>query len=56
MARAWRALAGARGPLLDSAGLGLLTAAAFTWCVTAGFVVAGLAVLAFNWRIEQGDG
>ncbi|WP_179165876.1 hypothetical protein [Streptomyces sp. Amel2xC10] len=49
------AVGGARAGLLDAVGLGLLATAAFTWSVSAGFVVAGVAVLAFNWRLEQGS-
>ncbi|MFJ8192784.1 hypothetical protein ACIQ8D_23935 [Streptomyces sp. NPDC096094] len=48
------AVAGAREVLLDTAGLGLLSAAAFTWSTTAGLVAAGLAVLGMNWRLSEG--
>ncbi|MER7838442.1 hypothetical protein ABTY98_21770 [Streptomyces sp. NPDC096040] len=43
-----------RSDVMDAVGLGMLAAAAFAWCVTAGLVVAGVAVLALNWRLEQG--
>lgn len=49
-------LVGARSDLLDGAGLGLLATAAFTWSVTAGFVAAGVGVLALNWRLNEGRG
>lgn len=39
--------------MLDAAGLALLDAAAFTWCLGAGLVAAGISLLAFNWRLEQ---
>lgn len=45
--------AAAWSDLLDAVGLGLLATAAFEWCVVAGFVATGVAVLAFNWRLEQ---
>ena len=44
-----------RSGLLDAAGLGLLAGAAFTWSLGAGLVASGVAVLAFNWRLEQGQ-
>ncbi|MEU2584513.1 hypothetical protein ABZ612_16455 [Streptomyces avermitilis] len=47
-------LVGVRSELLDATGLGLLASAAFTWSMTAGLVVAGVAVLAWNWRLEAG--
>ncbi len=50
------AVAGWRSELLDGAGLGLLAVSAFTWSVTAGFAAAGVAVLAFNWRLNEGRG
>ena len=49
-----QALGAARSELLDAAGLGLLASAAFTWSTSVGLVAAGVAVLALNWRIEQG--
>ncbi|GHA64042.1 hypothetical protein GCM10010330_16080 [Streptomyces tendae] len=49
-----KAVAGAREVLLDAAGLGLLSAAAFTWSTTAGLVAAGVAVLGMNWRLSEG--
>lgn len=56
-ARSVRAgLVAARSTLLDAVGLGLLAVAAFTWSVTAGFVAAGVGVLALNWRLEQDGG
>uniref|UniRef100_A0AAU1I3F3 MFS transporter n=1 Tax=Streptomyces sp. NBC_00180 TaxID=2903632 RepID=A0AAU1I3F3_9ACTN len=54
--RLGQVLAGIRSELLDAVGLGLLATAAFTWSVTAGFVAAGLAVLALNWRLNEGRG
>lgn len=39
--------------VLDAAGLVCLGAAAFTWCLGAGLVTAGISLLAFNWRLEQ---
>lgn len=50
------ALAGARSELLDAAGLGLLASAAFTWSTGVGLVAAGVAVLALNWRLNEGRG
>ncbi|AVH57776.1 MULTISPECIES: hypothetical protein [Streptomyces] len=52
--RVVRALGAVRSELLDTAGLGLLATAAFTWSMTAGFVAAGLAVLGLNWRLNEG--
>lgn len=54
MERLVRAVRGVRSELLDGAGLGLLAVAAFTWSTTAGFVAAGVAVLALNWRLNEG--
>ncbi|MEU1518299.1 hypothetical protein ABZ490_40180 [Streptomyces sp. NPDC005811] len=49
------AVAGWRSELLDGAGLGLLATSAFCWSAVAGFAAAGVAVLAFNWRLERGQ-
>jgi hypothetical protein len=51
--KAFGAVAGRRAELMDTAGLGLLVAAAFTWCVTAGLLAAGLGVLTLSWWLEQ---
>lgn len=51
--RWWAAV---RPAVLDAVGLGLLAVAAFTWSVPAGFVAAGVGVLALNWRLEQDGG
>lgn len=56
MARVWRVLAASRAGLLDAAGLGLLAVGAFVWSAVAGFLAAGVAVLALNWRLDQGRG
>ncbi|MFE9880478.1 hypothetical protein [Streptomyces sp. NPDC005784] len=52
--RAVRGLLAVRSTLLDAVGLGLLAVAAFTWSTTAGFVAAGVATLALNWRLNEG--
>ncbi|MFJ3229770.1 hypothetical protein [Streptomyces sp. NPDC086787] len=49
-----RLLDSARSDLMDAAGLGLLATAAFTWCATAGFAAAGVAVLLLNFRMTEG--
>lgn len=49
-----RALVGARSDLMDAAGLALLASAAFTWCLTAGLVAAGLSMFGMNWRLNEG--
>jgi hypothetical protein len=54
--KAVEAVVGVRSELLDAAGLGLLATAAFTWSVTVGFVAAGVVVLGFNWRLNEGRG
>lgn len=50
------AVAGARSVLLDAAGLGLLASAAFVWSTAVGLLAAGVAVLALNWRLNEGRG
>lgn len=50
------ALVGARSELLDAAGLGLLATAVFCWSMVWGFAAAGVAVLALNWRLNEGRG
>ncbi|MGY4994086.1 hypothetical protein [Streptomyces sp. 900105245] len=52
--RVLRLLGAARSHLFDAAGLGLLATAAFTWCATAGFAAAGVAVLVLNFRVNEG--
>lgn len=52
--KVFAAASGVRSAALDAVGLGLLATAAFTWSTVAGFTAAGVAVLAFNWRLEQG--
>lgn len=51
-----RALGGARSEVMDAVGLGLLATGAFVWSTVAGFLAAGAAVLALNWRISEGRG
>jgi len=48
------ALAVVRSHLFDAVGLGLLAVSAFTWCATAGFAAAGVAVLVLNFRVSEG--
>jgi hypothetical protein len=47
-------LGGVRSHLFDAVGLGLLAVSAFTWCATAGFAAAGVAVLVLNFRVNEG--
>lgn len=54
MRRVVEAWAGVRSVVLDAVGLGLLVVAAFVWSLAVGFVVAGVAVLGLNWRLEGG--
>ncbi|MEV6116637.1 hypothetical protein AB0L59_30220 [Streptomyces sp. NPDC052109] len=49
-----RLVGGVRSHLFDAAGLGLLAVSAFTWCSTAGFAAAGVAVLVLNFRVNEG--
>lgn len=49
-------LGGARSDVLDAVGLGLLATGAFVWSTVAGFLAAGVAVLALNWRMSEGRG
>jgi hypothetical protein len=53
--RSLRLLGEVRSHLFDAAGLGLLATAAFTWCSTAGFAAAGVAVLVLNYRVNEGS-
>ncbi|MEU3287815.1 hypothetical protein [Streptomyces longwoodensis] len=43
-----------RVALLDALGLGLLATGVFTWSTTAGLLASGTAVLAMNWRLNEG--
>ncbi|MFE6194129.1 hypothetical protein [Streptomyces sp. NPDC057838] len=53
--RAGEVLARVRSELLDTAGLGLLASAAYTWSTGAGLAASGVAALLLNWRFEQGS-
>lgn len=46
-------VAGARAPLLDAAGLGLLAAAAGMMAPVAGVAAAGMACLVLSWRLSR---
>jgi hypothetical protein len=43
-----------RPVILDASGLGLLTVGGFTVSTTVGYVVAGIACFALQWRLRDG--